>query len=728
MNFLKSLLFLYILFFSSVVIAQNKVIDSLINDVANHNKLDSTKVNLLYKVAFSSFQSNLDLTKLYLQRVEHLSDSLDYTKGKAKASYLRGILENRQSNYSKSLEFFEQSLKYYQFINDKSGIAAANSAIGITYFDQTEYEEGLKYYNRATEIFRELGEKENIRNSLIFVANVNTNLGNYDEAISKYKEALNLCEEENDEEGIVTIHSNMAVLYSYQGNYQLAVNYYTKGLLHEEKTKDTLGIAKKLNNLGDVYTAMDKYDTALEYLQRSLDYSTSINNKALMALNNINFGNIYKDKGQYTKSLKYYVESLKVNQEIKNQSQVAACHINIGEIYFLLNDINKSHDSFAEAKSISEKLNLKRELSYSLLGIAKALLAQNQFDRASDYAKKGKELADELELLDAQRIASELLSNIYEKTGDHKNALSNYRQFKILNDSIFNKENIEKITQLEYEYKYKQQIDSLNINELKLTKTIKATSQDLEDTQRNYLWAIIVVLLLSILLGAIMFNQKLKNAKSKTQTALMEQKLLRSQMTPHFIFNSLSVLQGMILNKEDNKSVQYLSKFSKLLRITLENSRDKTVLLSQELTAVQDYLTLQNLENDTCECTILVDNSVDVTLFDIPPMLIQPFVENAIEHAFVNMDVNPRIDIKLRYIDKKLVCTIADNGVGIDYQNGTKRKDKKSMATAITSERLRTLSKEFKTDGSIIIEDRKKYNEKGTLVTLVIPYKMNTVL
>ncbi len=109
-------------------------------------------------------------------------------------------------------------------------------------------------------------------------------------------------------------------------------------------------------------------------------------------------------------------------------------------------------------------------------------------------------------------------------------------------------------------------------------------------------------------------------------------------------------------------------------------------------------------------------------MFQIPPMLIQPFVENAIEHAFVNMDTNPRIDIKLRYIDKKLVCTIADNGVGIDYENGNKRKDKKSLATTITSERLETLSNEFKTEGSVTVVDRKVDNEKGTLVTLVIPY------
>jgi LytS/YehU family sensor histidine kinase len=195
-------------------------------------------------------------------------------------------------------------------------------------------------------------------------------------------------------------------------------------------------------------------------------------------------------------------------------------------------------------------------------------------------------------------------------------------------------------------------------------------------------------------------------------------------MTPHFIFNSLSVLQGMILNKEEKKSVHYLSKFSKLLRITLENSRDKTVSLSQELTAVQDYLTLQNLESEAYKCTILVEDSIDAELFEVPPMLIQPFVENAIEHAFINQSEDKMIDIRLTYLDKKLICTITDNGIGINQKREHKKKDKKSLATTITSERLKVLSKDFKMEGSVEIEDRQKFNEKGTRVTLVIPHKL----
>uniref|UniRef100_UPI003D6BC9C9 sensor histidine kinase n=1 Tax=Kordia sp. TaxID=1965332 RepID=UPI003D6BC9C9 len=218
---------------------------------------------------------------------------------------------------------------------------------------------------------------------------------------------------------------------------------------------------------------------------------------------------------------------------------------------------------------------------------------------------------------------------------------------------------------------------------------------------------------------------RLRHVKAKNKNILTEQKLLRSQMTPHFIFNALSVLQGIILNKEQKKSLSYLSKFSKLLRITLENSRDKMVSLDQELIAVENYLALQNIEsNDSYKYSISVDDAIDKSLFEVPPMLIQPFIENAIEHGFNTQSTDRNIAIVLKYTNEELICTITDNGIGIDAKKQTSKKQKKSLATIITSERLRILSEDSKTKGMLTVEDRQKYDEHGTIVTLVMPYKI----
>lgn len=726
MNLIKFLLLLCFICLSTTVSSQNKVIDSLKLELLNYKTKDTTRITLLYKLAFASFQSDLKLTENCLAEVEKLSDSINYVKGKAKASYLYGILENRKSNYDKSLELFRQSQEYYKSINDENGVAATYTAFGITHFDLSQYDDAIEDYNKATEIYEKLGNEKELIQGLNRIANIYTSLGKYDEAITQYKKVIanaNII----DEHTLNMTYSNLGVVYRYQGKYPIAIEYYNKYLESRKRNNDTLAIASTLGNLGEIYTEIDDNETALNYLKQALDFGTKIGHKPTIANTNISIGNVHLKKKEYQKALVFLNKALEVALELNNLNTVTFCYHNLGETYVYLNKFDVAQDYFMKAIEINKKIGYKLGLTHNYLGITQTLIGQNDYKKGLEYALKAEKNGQELKSLEIEKKAGYLVSLAYEGLGDYKKALKTHQYYKTLNDSLFSKENFDKIAQLEAEYKYKQQLDSASIRELKLTKTVQATSQDLEKTQRNYLWAIICLLLLLILLGAIMFNQKLKNAKAKTQTAIMEQKLLRSQMTPHFIFNSLSVLQGMILNKEDKKSVQYLSKFSKLLRVTLENSRDKTVLLSQELTAVQDYLALQNLENDTYECTILVDNSIDVELFEIPPMLIQPFVENAIEHAFVNMNTSPRIDIKLRYIDKKLVCTIEDNGVGIDYENGFKRKDKKSLATTITSERLKTLSNEFKTEGSVTVEDRKTYGEKGTLVTLVIPYKLEKV-
>jgi LytS/YehU family sensor histidine kinase len=262
------------------------------------------------------------------------------------------------------------------------------------------------------------------------------------------------------------------------------------------------------------------------------------------------------------------------------------------------------------------------------------------------------------------------------------------------------------------------------MRELHLTKAVETTTQDLEKTQRNILLTIFAFLLIVLGLAGVIFYLKYRNQKIITHNIIIEQGLLRSQMTPHFIFNALSVLQGMILNKEENKAILYLSKLSKLFRIVLENSRDKLVLLSRELEATEHYLNLQNLEDNTYQYAIIFDETLDISQFAIPPMLIQPFVENAIEHAFEKNNEVKRIEIKVSYEEKKLKCIITDNGIGVDTLKEINNEDKKSLATTITSERLVLLSKDYKMESSITIEDRKNYNETGTKVTLIIPYKL----
>jgi len=722
----KYILFLFsFLFFSITTQAQTKKIDSLKKELSIHKEKDTIRVNLLNKIAFSYRRKNLNKTLDYLEESDEITNVINFEKGKARSLYIRGVANLMQSNYDKSIKHFENAIQIYNHIDYKNDIAVCYMAKGIVNYYQGHNEKALFNYKKAQKIDEELGIKKNIITNIYNIGIVYVAMGNYQEGLASYNRTLKLYRENSNKKAEGNVLNSIANVYKDLGDFPSSLEYYNKSLSICEKINDSIGIARVLTGLGNIYKNQSRYDKALEYHKKSLIIQENKKNKKNIATVKGSIGVIYRDKKDYTTAIKFFDEALEISRVIKAQNNIANDLNRLGSTYILIENYPVAHKYYDEARKINISINNQTGLFNSNIGLSKIYLQQKKYKEALAYAIKSNEIAKKHKLIIQQRTVHKLLSEIYEKTNDHKKAFESHKQFKIFNDSLFNKENIEKITQLEYEYKYKKALDSASIRELKLTKTVNITSQNLEKSQRNLFLGVIAFLILALVLGTIIFFLKLRHEKSKTLTIAIEQKLLRSQMTPHFIFNSLSVLQGMILNKEDKKSVFYLSKFSKLLRITLENSRDKIVPLQQELEAVNNYLELQNLEEShSYDYTILIDDTIDESSFKVPPMLIQPFIENAIEHAFKNQKKNRKIDIQLKYLNKDLICIITDNGIGIDAQNGHENKDKKSLATTITSERLKILSKDFNVKGSVSIKDRQKYGEQGTIVTLELPYKM----
>ena len=726
MNSIKKyfLFFFLFFFFTGSIQSQNTVIDSLKKKLQIHKEKDTTRVSILSKIAFLHYRNDPTKALEYIEELYEISEKINFNKGKAQAFYLRGIIQTSLSNYDEALLCFNNANKVYELLDMKEGVSKCYDAIGIVFYYQGKYKESIKNYEKSIKISEEIGQDKGSYSSLSNIGASYSELGNYSEAILFYKKALKIAKKPIAKSGCL---NNIGTLYFELGNYPVALENYTKSLVIYEKIKDTLGISKALNNIAIIYKHYQNDDKVIEYYEKALKIQKKIGNKYEISRVQNNIGIIYKNKGDYKKALDYYEKSLKISREINDKNQISNSLLNIGEVFLELKNNTSALRYYEEAKKINIGIESQRGLCSSFFGIANAYANQKKYDIALTNALKSEELSSKLGIVNFNRDIYGLLSEVYENIGLYKKAFESHKKFKILNDSLFNKENIEKITQLEYEYKYKQQLESANDREIKLTKTVKTTSQDLQKSQRNLLLGVIAFLVITILLVIIIFFLKLRNIRSKNQNSIIEQKLLRSQMTPHFIFNSLSILQGIILNKEEEKSINYLSKFSKLLRITLENSRDIVVLLSQELIAIESYLALQNLENESYKYSILVDNSIAVELFKVPPMLIQPFIENAIEHAFEKQKENKEIEVHLKYSNKRLICTIRDNGIGINAQKDDKKSHKKSLATTITSERLVVLSKEFKMEGSVTIEDRQKYNEEGTIVTLVIPYKLQIV-
>ncbi|WP_291869362.1 tetratricopeptide repeat protein [Maribacter sp.] len=721
---------IFILFFGlslpTTVFAQKKTIDSLKNELSLHTKKDTVRVKILNDLAYFYFQKDSIKTLTYLEESEVLANTLNFTKGKGKSIYIKGLAQASQSNYDKAIFYFNEALLVYEKADFFAGVSECYAKMGLTSYYKSDFNNCIEYYKNAIKIDKKIGRTQSNAISLKYTGYAYFDLGNYEEALVYYTKALGLNIKYDYRQETSSCYNNIGSIYLKQANYPVALENYNKSLDISEKIKDTLGISKVLNNIGIIYKNYGNYDKAIENHEKSLNIQRKIGSKRNIskALNNL--GNIYMRKQNYKIALNYYNQALIISKEINDKDNNLTYVNNIGRVYMLQKSNALARKYYEEGKKLAIEIGDQLGLCDTYLGIATSYVNQKKYKEALIYAEKSIKISTKLEALNFEQDAYELLSEIYENLGDYKKAFENHQQFKTLNDSLFNKESIEKIAQLEYEYKYKQAIDSANIRELKLTKEVSSINTHLEKSQRNIFLTIISFLVTAIILGGIIFFLKWRNIKEKNQNILIEQKLLRSQMTPHFIFNSLSVLQGMILNKEDKKAITYLSKFSKLLRIVLENSRDKIVPLIQELDAIDNYMVMQNLDTDLpYDYSLVVDENININLFQIPPMLIQPFIENAIEHAFDAQKEHREIVIHLKFINAKLICTIVDNGIGVNTKMQKPNANKKSLATTITSERLLMLSKEFKVPGGITITDRNKYNERGTLVTLVIPYKIN---
>jgi sensor histidine kinase YesM len=229
-------------------------------------------------------------------------------------------------------------------------------------------------------------------------------------------------------------------------------------------------------------------------------------------------------------------------------------------------------------------------------------------------------------------------------------------------------------------------------------------------------------MLLAGIIGFYRWNQT--KIKQQQQQAEMNQTLLRAQMNPHFVFNAMSVIQSYIYDNDTKNSAKFLVNFSKLMRLILENSSKDLIPIQTEYDILDKYLNIQKLRfEDRFEFSIIVDE----TLFDeeavIPPMITQPFIENAIEHGRLHLKEDGFINVHFFKHDNMLRITVVDNGIGRKGSELNKKsKDHKSMAMKITKDRIDNLNKKYRSDGFLQIEDYNPTEQTGTKVLISIPY------
>lgn len=564
----------------------------------------------------------------------------------------------------------------------------------------------------------------NLANAINNIGFYQSRHGNPQKALEYYQKALKLYEEQKDRKMTAILLNNIAFIYDNQGYVSRALEYFYKNLKVQEEIGDTVGAAYSLNNIGYVYISLRDYSKALECFTQSLKMYRSINDKKGTSLALHNTGLVYFYRKEYPTALDYYTKSLAISEEGNNYYTMASTRNNIGGTYFKLGDYPKALEYYDKSLALSEKYQYKDLISVTLVSTADVWLEAGNVSKAESYAVRGLAMTKEMGSPRDIRNASGTMKRIYLRQKKYKEAYVMFEQEQIMRDSIINEENKKESVKQELQYEYEKKDLQARLTEEKRLSALKLENER-KLTRKNILMYLLislaVILCLSIFYLYKFFKQKsIINANKNNE---LRQKLLLSQMNPHFIFNSVDNIQSLIHNKQDKEAINYLTKFSKLTRQILENSNENYITLQEELHMTENYLMIQQLlYNNSFTYTIEVEEQIDTEAVLLPPMLTQPFIENAIKHGLKNKTEGGIIRVRFYMKDKALFFEVRDNGSGL--QAKVEGNEHRSLATQIVNERLNNNAAKK----TIVIRTENILENnivKGVSTTFEIPYIYN---
>jgi len=291
--------------------------------------------------------------------------------------------------------------------------------------------------------------------------------------------------------------------------------------------------------------------------------------------------------------------------------------------------------------------------------------------------------------------------------------------------SIVEKREADKVADITLKYEQEKKDEKIS----QLNKQTSLQGQILSQ-QKAIIFILAAFILTVITVSIILFRErKLRMENERLEASWnkvsLELRLLRSQMEPHLLFNMLADLQGLIRTGEKERAGNFLSKFARYIQLNLQNSRTEWVLLAAEIESLESYLALQQMRyENSFDFTISVYEGHEDDNILIPPMVLQPFVENAILHGLNEISYKGNIDVDIQKKQEVLRCIIDDNGCGFVNR---KAKKKNSFSTSITQERLQVLSKQTGQPASLFIIDKAKENLQGVRIELTFPYKLSDV-
>lgn len=587
----------------------------------------------------------------------------------------------------------------------------------------------LVYAKKAYDLSQKMDYQLAKGNALLNLGNANIILGDYSKSLTYFTDARHVFENvsiDNNVErqkGLAKALGSIGIVFSEQSNYAKALQYYLKSVTIYEKLKDEEKCAKLYNNIGIVYQSLSSYFKALAYFVKAQKIQEKLGDSNI-GITYTNIANGYLKQNNSAKAYEYYTKAKSALDQHPNPRALGEWYNNVGLYFKAVKQPEKAIEHWNNAIQTFESIEDKFGVGDTYLLLGQLYFEQNKAQQAIVFAEKALASAKALKVLEQQVIAEKLLSDIYAQLNNSAQALLHFKAYSTAKDSLTNEENIRRTVEEEMAFDFEKR-EAIHQKEIEKRDLLLQ-----EESKRNVMQLIFAAVFGLLLFGIafLIYNriQLKKNLTLQKELAEYEQKALHLQMNPHFVFNCLGSISSFIVQNGTDSAIKYLSKFSKLMRLTLEYSKESLIPIDKEIESLQNYLELEQLRfNNKFTFSIFKNEAIEDDMA-IPPLLLQPFVENAIIHGVIPKKEIGSIAVRFALQNDSLLCTVEDNGIGFNESKAQKQHSvvaHKSMALDITRKRLEMIESTTKQKTEFSIEEIKNTNGEviGTKVTLHLP-------
>lgn len=602
---------------------------------------------------------------------------------------------------------------------------------------------GIAYCQQALKLSRQLNWRKGLAVSYIGIGFSYGMTGMYDSALFYNDSAIVLAEELADPSRIALVYINRGSTYIELGKLAQAQQDFLKAIRYAEESGNTDRLARSYMALGNVHYRQDQWQKAIDNYQPALHLFDSIGNFSMASIVMMNLGNCARKLENFEDGLNYYTKAIAIQSENGDVTNLMATYSNIAILYESMGDTGKAIIFYEQSLQLAIQNDDKEQVAISGSYLGELYVKAGDTEKGMKWLEEAYKSASEAHLTEEQFSAASALARMYARGKVFDKAYLYLDEAMSLNDTLLKSRQQKLLTEMQtrYETEKKEKENTA----LKAENDLKAAQIS---TRNSILAGTVVGIMLLIVLAFFIFrnyrNEKRNvilldrlNLQLTTQrdeilkiNQLLQLKVLRTQMNPHFIYNCLNAINNLVSKGDNEKASGYLLSFSRLLRMILDFSDKTYIELEEEIKFIRLYLSLESMRmgNEFSYEVIVSSHIIDEDI-SIPSLLIQPFIENAIWHGLINKEGDKKLLVRFEETgdEKQLKCIVEDNGIGRVMagklkSNGSMIKHE-SKGIKITQERLELLQFQIKDEVPVRINDNHNAQNEpsGTRVELLLP-------